>query len=68
MNNERHARYRAKQPSEARLQTNAESQRIRRQQETTEQSEARQRRDAASHRLLREHQSQAIQDQLCFFF
>ena len=41
MNNEHQARYRTRQPSEARRQANAESQRIRRQQDTTEQSEAR---------------------------
>ena len=35
MNNERQTRYRARQPSDARRQTNAESQPIRRQQETT---------------------------------
>ena len=41
MNNELQARCRARQPSEARRQANAESQRIRRQEETVEQSENR---------------------------
>ena len=58
MNNELQARYRARQPSEARRQANTESQRIRSQQETAEQSETRRQRDAASHRLLRECQCQ----------
>ena len=63
MNNELQARCRARQPSEARRQANAESQRIRYQQETAEQSGTRRQRDASSHHLLREHQSQGIQDQ-----
>ena len=66
MTNELPARYRARQPSETRRQANAESQRIRRQQETTEQSEARRQGDEASHHLLRERQRQAIQDQSFF--
>ena len=41
MNNERQARYRTRQPSEARRQAKTESQCIRLQQETTKQSEAR---------------------------
>ena len=41
MNNELQARYRARQSSEAQRQANAESQRIRRPQETREQSESR---------------------------
>ena len=52
MTNELPARYRARQPSETRRLANAESQCIRRQQETTEQSEARQQ-SLAEHRFTK---------------